>query len=266
MPPPPSRDPYAVELERVPWSVLGPDFIATWGRTEPKNPQPEHAEVIGQNGSGKTFLLGQINAEMVRRRNSSIVYVATKEADKSITDMGWDIVDTWREVQQRDQCIFWPQTSKKGQARKAYHALRISELLDNLWSPAANTIVEFDEFAYVESLSRDVRDTLQMYLREGRSHGITVVAGKQRVQGVQRDMHSETRVTFAFKVKDLDDQKRLAEVLGNRRGLLPVIEGLSLERHEFIVKHDVSDTMFISWVDKPVDLKRVAQTQSGYRK
>lgn len=260
--PRPSAEP--LQVERVPWSLLGPDFVASWGRFDPRDPQPEHMELIGQNGSGKTFLLGQINAEMVRRRQTSIIYVATKRADKVISSFGWPIVDTWREAQRYDQVLYWPRTTKTGRARKLYQADRIQELLDNLWDEDANTTIEFDEFAYVEALDADIRATLQMYLREGRSHNITVVAGKQRIQGVQRDMHSETRISVGFKLKDEEDNMRLAEAFGNRKEFFPVINSLSKEDHEFLIKRDLGDSLYISWVDKPIDIAKIAEKTRGY--
>jgi hypothetical protein len=261
---PPSSEPLVVE--RVPWSELGPEFIAQWGRYEPRNPQPEHMELLGPNGSGKTFLLAQINAEMIRRRQASIIFVATKKADDTIMSMGYPIAETWRETQKHDQVLFWPQTSATGRARKAYQAGRIQELLDNLWGKDANTIIEFDEFAYAEALDPDLKATLQMYLREGRSHGITVVAGKQRPQGTQRDMHSETRVTMGFRMKDLQDNERLAELLASKRELLPTITTLDRSKHEFVFRHDLSDSLFVSWVDKPVNVRLASESQRGYRR
>lgn len=262
---PASSEP-SLEVERVPWSVCGPDFIASWGRFDPHDPQPEHMETIGQNGSGKTFLVGQINAEMIRRRQSSIIFVATKKADKVISSFGWPIASSWREAQRSDQVLYWPRTSKTGRARRLYQADRIQELLDNLWDEDANTIIEFDEFSYVEGLSPDIRDTLQMYLREGRSHNITVVAGKQRAQGVQRDMHSETRVSVGFKLKDEEDNKRLAEVFGSRKEFLPVINSLDKGKHEFLIKRDLDESLYISWVDKPIDIAKIAQKTQGYKR
>jgi hypothetical protein len=174
-------------------------------------------------------------------------------------------VSSWREAQKYDQMIYWPRTSKTGRERRIYQADRIQELLDNLWDEDANTTVEWDEAAYVEKLSPDLRDTMQMYLREGRSHGITCVLGKQRPQGIQRDMHSETRVAAGFKMKDRDDNLRLAEVFGDR-DLLPVINSLNKARHEFLFKHDLSDSLYVSWVDKPVNVAAVAERSRGYRR
>jgi nucleoside-triphosphatase THEP1 len=252
-------------VERRPWSVLGPEFIAAWCRPNGKF-QPENLEVIGQNGSGKSFLLVQILVEMVRRRSSSVIYIATKQADKTIAAMGWPVVDSWREVRQHEQVVFWPKTSRTGKARKAYQAAKIQELLDNLWGGDANTIVVFDEFAYVESLDQDLKDTLQMYLREGRSHGICCVAGKQRVQGVQRDMHSESVWTVIFPIKDRDDRLRAAELLGGRAEWMPALSSLSKARHEFLIQYQPEDSQYISWVDAPVDPKVVAAKRNSYRR
>lgn len=255
-----------VEVERVPWSVLGPEFIADVGRHDPKNPQPEHLEILGPTGSGKTFCLTQILVELVRRRKSSIIFIATKAADSSVRALGWPVVDSWREVQKHDQVIFWPRTSKIGKARQEYQESRIAELLDNLWKEDANTIVVFDEFAYIESLSQDMKKTLLMYLREGRSHGITCIMGKQRPQGVTRDMHSESVWTIAFRMTDRQDNERVAEIFGDKRAMLPVVEDLDQERHEFLIQHQISRTQYVSWIDEPVDLKEAARRQHGYRR
>lgn len=253
----------SLDIPRVPWSELGPEFIEKWGRYDPKDPQPEHMEFLGPNGSGKTFLKQQIFIEMVRRRESAIIVIATKQQDKTITALQWPVVSTVREALKHEQCVFWPRTKATGVARKQFQAGRIQGLLDALWQPDANVIVDFDEFAYVESLTPDLKATCNMYLREGRSHGITVVAGKQRPQGVQRDMHSETRVTAGFRMKDGEDNERLATLLGNKRQLMPVVDSLDRGNHEFLFKHDQSDSLLISWVDKP---RKPPKNRKGYRK
>lgn len=259
---PPLSSPGPAAVERVPWSVLGPEFIAAWGRPRGVN-QPEHLEILGPTGSGKSFFLVQILLERVRRRATSVVFIATKQADPTVRAMGWPIVSDWRGVNKYDQVVYWPRSRKLGAARKAYQVAKIQDLLDRLWVPESNTLVVFDEVAYVESLSRDLRETVQTYEREGRSHGIGLVLGKQRVQGVQRDMHSETDWKIAFKMNDGNDNERLAELFGPKKEWLPVIESLDRENHEFLIQHKLTGTAYISWVDQPV---KPGEHRSGYRR
>lgn len=253
-----------LEIPRIPWSLLGPDFIASWGRPRGKA-MPEHLEVLGPTGSGKSFLLVDAIKERVRRRETASIYIATKQADDTIGELGWPIASTWRDVRRHDQVVYWPRTKRIGAERKLYQAERIGDLLGHLWQKDANTLLVFDEFSYIEGLSTDIRETLNMYLREGRSHGITCVAGKQRVQGVQRDMHSETDWKIAFKMNDRDDNERLAELFGERKLYLPVIESLDREAHEFLIQHKMTGTQYISWVDKPLAPK-APPPRTGYRK
>lgn len=239
------------EVPRIPWSRLGPEFVAAWGRPRGKN-QPEHMEIVGPTGSGKSMLKRDILLERARRRGTSIVTIATKNADETMDAMGWPITDVWRDVRKHEQVIFWPRTSKLGEEREEYQADRIEDLLNRLWQKDANTVVDFDEWVYVEGLSSRMKKLLNMYVREGRSHGLTCLMGKQRVQGTQRDMHSESDWKAAFKMNDTDDNQRLAELFGSRREWLPVIDSLDRERFEFLIQHKLTGASYISWVDRPV--------------
>lgn len=241
-----------IEIERIPWSVLGPEFAMVWGRADPANPEPEHAEIIGMNGSGKTYLLMKILQERMLVRNSHIILVVTKQADRVFAKLGWPIVHDLRELRKYRQCIYWPRTNLIGRQRRAFHEARIRELLTRLWVPESNRVIAFDEIAYIESLSPDVKDLIAMYWREGRSNGLTVVAMKQRPQGVQRDMSSETWWTFAFVPKDRADAERFAELFGNKKDWLPVFDSMNPDNHEFLVRHTRSRQAYISWVDEPL--------------
>lgn len=250
-----SSDIAPAPVERVPWSVLGPEFIRVWGRPRGKQ-QPEHIEILGPTGSGKSMLKRDILLERARRRETHIVSIATKQADETMMSMGWPIVDSYRQVERYPQVIFWPRTDKLGEQRKAYHDAKIEELLNRLWRPNANTVIDFDEWVYIEGLSPRMKSLLNMYVREGRSHGLTCVMGKQRVQGTQRDMHSESDWKFAFKMNDQDDNERLSQLFGSRREWLPVIESLDREAYEFLVQHKLTGQSYISWVDHPVPSPR----------
>lgn len=241
-------------IERVPWSVLGPDFIANWGRPRGKQ-QPEHLEILGPTGSGKGFVLTQIMAERVRRRKSHMIYLMNKPADDNAGELGWPVIQSWDEYRGQPQVVFWPGTNMVGKARDDYQAEKFYEVLTNLWKPGANVVVIFDEFHTLENLSRDLKSILSMYLREGRSQGITCIMGKQRPQGTQRNMHSESDWKIAFKMNDYEDNERTAQLFGKKNLWTPIMESLDREKHEFLIQHKLTGNTFISWVDKPVDIK-----------
>jgi hypothetical protein len=266
--PPPSAGPALAVPERVPWSVLGPHFQADWGRFDPAHPEPEHVEVLGPNGSGKTYLLGTMMGGRIVQRHTAAVGIATKPADRTLTMMGMPVVDDWAGVRRERHCIFWPKTKLVGSARRAYHERKIRELLERMWQPGAHVMVQLDETGYIESLSKDVRDLVQMYWREGRSSDITVLAGKQRPQGALREMHSETWWTAAFRPKDEADLERFAELFGPRREWMPIFRQLDQERREFLIRHSRTGVTFISWVDVPLTpIPRAARRQvpAAYR-
>jgi len=250
-------------VERVPWSVLGPEFAMSWGRADPNNPEPEHVEIVGMSGSGKTYLLMKLLQDRMRVRNSHIILVVTKRSDRIFARLGWPIVREIRELRKYRQCIYWPQTNLIGRQRRAFHEAKIREFLARYWVPESNRVIAFDEIAYVESLSPEVKELVQMYLREGRSNGITVVLMKQRPQGIQRDMHSETQWTFAFVPKDHADAERFAELFGNKRDWLPVFEQMNPDNHEFLVRHTRSRQAYISWIDEPLRPIEPNREQSG---
>lgn len=247
------RDPYFTPPERRPWSELGEDVIRAWGIDERGRIDPEHMEITGPTGSGKTYAECTVIQQRVKLRKSAAVMICTKPADKTILRLGWPITDSWDEVRQEQVVIFWPRTSRMGAARREYHDAKITDLLHRLWKPDANTIVAFDEIAYIESLSGEARALIQQYWREARSQGITLVAMKQRPQGTQRDMHSESYWTIAFKPKDRADAERVAELFGARRDWLPVLDSLNRQRREFLIRHSASEEAYISWID--VELK-----------
>jgi nucleoside-triphosphatase THEP1 len=230
---------------------MAADFIAQWGYPDGKF-EPEHVEILGPTGSGKTYFLATILQERVYSRGSGVVFVATKPADATILALGWPIVSDWKGVTQNKQCIFWPRTSALGTRRKEYMAAKIDDLLGRLWVNDSANIVAFDEIATVEQLSPELKNLVQMYWREARSVGITVIGMKQRPQGIQRDMHSEATWVVSFKPKDEDDALRYAEILGGKKQWGPILSQLDREEHEFVIKYERTGDAAVSWVDMPL--------------
>jgi hypothetical protein len=249
------KDPNFTWPPRLPWSQLahGDDgFIDVWGRADKTNPQPEHMEIVGQNGSGKTYLLMKCLQERYKQRKSPAVMICTKADDEIFHKLGWPITGDIDELDENPNVIFWPRTKLTGNRKREFHENKLTELLDRMWTPKSNRIVAFDEIGYAESLSGDMRALIQMYWREGRSLGITVTGMKQRPQGALRDMHSEAYWTAAFKPKDRADLERWAELFGAKRDWMPVFDSLDRQKREFIIANPVHDQAYISWVDEPL--------------
>ena len=263
------RDHTFAPPERVPWSRLGPQFALAFGRADPADPQPEHIEILGQNGSGKTHLLGKVYQERAYVQQRPSIIVATKPADDTLAKIGFPVVNTWDQLVSKvrdgqQNLIFWPRTRLMGGARKRWHDRRISDLLDRLWVPAADTDIAIDDWGYAEKLA-EVRDRLEQYLREGRSSGLSVGALKQRPQGSTRLMSSETHWTAAFAPKDRSDLERWAELFGSRRDWMPVFDSMSPDKREFVIRHNRTKTAYISWVDTPLEPVKPPRARRGLR-
>lgn len=243
------------EIETVAWSQLGPSFIAQWGRPRGKN-EPEHVQILGPSGSGKGVFQRDILLERARRRESNMVFIATKPADKTTLSMRWPITDTWRGVTQHEQVIYWPRTTELGEARKEYLRGKIMDLLSRLWVPDSNTVVIFDEIGRLEKLGPDVKEMVEMYFTEARALGITCVFGKQRTQGVTRDATGNTDWKISFTPNDEDDAERTAELFGNKKQYVPILMGLDRERFEFLIQHKLNRATYKSFVDRPVPAPR----------
>lgn len=248
----------SIAIPRVPWSQLAQEFAETWGRADPRNPQPEHVEVIGQNGSGKTLWTCKAVQERMIVRHTPCVLLQSKPADDTIMRLGWPVITNGdvRRVRKERWCIYWPQTNATGRARKAYQADKFRDLLDSLWRPNSNIIVVFDDVGYIQGLvttdNEPLNPIIEMYLREGRSSGITDVLVKQRPQGARREMHSETPWTVAFAPKDEDDLDRWAQLMGNRKMWRPIFASLDNSKHEFVIRNSNTGMAVISWVDTPL--------------
>jgi hypothetical protein len=256
-------DPRFRTPDRVPWSVLGPDFLDAWAGV-PRGKR-EHLEIVGPTGSGKSHLMLTILQDKYRfdsarsgdrRRMPGAILAVTKADDDVFSKLGWPVVHDAADIRDT-HVVVWPKAGRKmGHDRREFHAKKISELLAKVWQPN-NTVIAFDEVGYVEGLSGDLRATIQHYWREGRSMGIQIIGMKQRPQGALRDMHSETFWTAAFAPNDRSDLERFAELFGHRRDWMPVFDQLDPERHEFVLRHSRSKEAYISWVDVPLTPQKI---------
>jgi hypothetical protein len=253
----------------VPWSELGEEFIETWGRDERGKLRSEHWEIEGQSGSGKSYLAATAMQRRAQRFDTATIAVLTKQTDDSIPLLGWPQVSSYGELREQKyrQAVFWPQTTAMAEDREKHHESAIYDLLAQLWpepGQQANVVVYMDEIRYLESLSRRMKKLIRQYWREGRSHGISIIAGAQRPLEMVRDMHSEARWRAVFCPADEADMERFAELLGRPRDWEPVLRGLDQQRHQFVLRNSFTKDAYISWVD--TDLRPLpSQSAQGQR-
>jgi hypothetical protein len=236
--------------DEVPWTDLGDDFIESWGHGDDGKLKAEHWEVTGQSGSGKSYLIGTALQQRAERWGSAEIAVLTKMSDDSLPLLGWPEVHDFAGLKPYRQALFWPRTELKGEERERYHEKVLYELLSELWGPDANVVLYLDEVRYIESLSRRLKKLVRMYWREGRSHGISLIAGAQRPVEMVRDQHSESRWKAVFPPADEADMERFAQLLGRHQDWEPVLRSLDQEQHQFVLRNNVSKRAFISWVDR----------------
>jgi hypothetical protein len=254
--------------ERLPWSQLAPQFALAYGRADPADPQPENMEIFGQNTSGKTYWLGKVYQEQAFVNPDRVrIIVATKPSDAIFDKIGFTIVSGWDQLVSKvndgeRNFVFWPRTRLMGGPKKNYHNEKITDLLDRLWTPGADTDIAVDDMGYAEKLA-DVKDRIEQYLREGRSTGLGTALLKQRPQGSTRLLQSETHWTVAFKPKFRSDLEWWAEAFGSRRDWMPVFDSLDAMKREFLIKHNRSNTAYISWVDEPLAPRELPKRRRG---
>lgn len=246
-------------LDRVPWSELGPEFIEAWGRREDGRPDWEHVEVTGQSGSGKSYAIATVLQQRAARWNTAELVGLTKQTDDSIPLLGWPVVSDFEELRKYRQATWWPVTGLVGEQRERFHEASFYELLSRLW-PApgemANCVLYLDEVRYLEKLPGPARERarlrrlIRQYWREGRSHGLSMIAGAQRPVEMVRDQHSESRWKLVFPPADEGDMERFAELLGRPRDWAPVLDELDQTRHEFVLRNSFTKDAYITWIDQ----------------
>lgn len=231
-----------------------------WGRPSGAV-DAEHVSVYGPSGSGKTFFVTAIMTERARLRGTHAVMVATKRADKTLTDAGWPVITDWPPDYDQHQVIWWAKGGLSAE-QQAEQRQKMLVIMHTLWQPEANKLIGWDELPYVSN-DLGLGTNVATFYREGRSHGITNVAALQRPAGVPRYVHSEAGWTVSFKPKDQDDRDRIAEVFGNRNYYRAALESLDRERHQFVIKRELTGEAFISSLPPTRPVLPPAKDQPG---
>lgn len=230
-------------IETIKWAELEPDFLNTWGRPNGKI-ESEHISIVGPTGSGKSQFQTYVVNKRVEMRGSHAMIIATKPADSTLRNMHWPIVRKWPpEFGKHEHFILWPQAPRNAFDARKVQAEQIYMALNSIWTENSNTIVVFDEIAYIEQELR-LKVLIERFWREGRSIGISLIATTQRPRNVTRYMWSEPSWIVAFRPDDEDEARRVAEIIGGRKLYTDAILGLN--RYEFVLINRKEREAYIS--------------------
>lgn len=170
----------------------------------------DHMTVIGDTGSGKTYLL----AKSVLPLREYVVVFVTKEDKRDTklwTDAGYKIIRDAKGIDDNRYSRFVLQPAYAKQALEGWR------LFERVYRQGRWTIV-VDEFLLAERIG--LREQIERLLTQGRSDGITVVVGQQRPVITSRFALSQSTHVISFRI-DGDDAKTLGERTTSR--ILPYV-------------------------------------------
>lgn len=171
----------------------------------------EHVCVIGDTGTGKTYLLA--NA-LLRMRRYVIVFVTKSDPDDTAKwkAAGYHFI---RKAKDMDDARY---TRFVLQPRYSQQAVEGWRMLEKVYRQGRWTVV-IDEFFLATRLG--LQEQIERLHTQGRSDGITVVVGQQRPVQTSRFAISQSTHVLSFRV-DGRDAKTIADATTTR--LLPFLD------------------------------------------
>jgi energy-coupling factor transporter ATP-binding protein EcfA2 len=226
------------DIPTVPWPLFRDAFIEEWQ-------QGEHVAILAPTGGGKSVLGTALVKARAKRREAEVVVLGTKPKDKTLTQVGWPIVERWedREYGQK-QLILWPPYGDPETAAERQRAV-FKPVLKQLFMEGSRTLY-VDEIRDVER-RLNLTELIEEYWFMARSNDITFVAGTQRPRWVSRSMFSEPSWLFLFRFHDIDDMRRIGEIGGETRTIERIVSKLPKYHFLCIKRDDMS--LVISKVD-----------------
>ena len=214
------RTPMAARAELPPLTPW-PDFLADF-RWE----QGEHISFIGSTGGGKTTL-----AREILSRRTFVVACGTKPEDDSLIKLRTegDFVlkrdFPFPPLEFAPHILFWPHATRVEDLAK--HRAKFQHLFTSVYQDGGWTIY-LDELRYfTDAKYLRLGSWAELFWLQGRSIGISLVAGTQRPAWVPLAAYSEPTHLFLWRNSDASNIRRLREIGGvNGREVQSILEQL----------------------------------------
>lgn len=180
----------------------------------PRSFLPERGErgiIIGQTGSGKTAFSVWM---LARIREAPIIIYDTKIEPKFDNLIPNRVVSSIEEMPEAledetiDYIIVRPPEEVLGDPRQ------LDEFLWWHYLHAKDVPAFIDEAVTFQVNSRAKRGLLSL-MQRGRSKGITTIMCTQRPRGIDRSLLTEASKAYVFFIADMDDKKRINDVIPN---------------------------------------------------
>lgn len=227
------------EVPVVPWA----EFVRRFDWQ-----QGEHVSLVGSTGSGKSYL----GLRLLDRRKW-VAVLATKPGDDTLDELldkrvgrkpVWVEIKKWPPPALRQKVILWPDFRRLKDT--AQQRAVFSHAIDEMFA-AGSWCMYMDE-AYYLSKQLGLEREMKLCWTQGRSIGLSIVAGTQRPAWVPLEMWSQCSHLFMFRSSDKRDLDRVAEMGG---GVADVIRDVAprLGKHEFLYHSTRTGDLLRSRVD-----------------
>lgn len=234
----PPGDPIGTLAPFRPWSEFYDEFARAFD-------QGHHVTLVGRNGSGKTVL-----SQRVIDLRTYVAVAATKKRDPSLyaplEKIGFEIVPYfYSEPLEHPRLIVRPEIPTIKELRPKQQRV-FGEMLDEVYQ-LGDWCVYADEVRYLTDTLR-LAEQFEVLWLQGRSLGVSVVAGTQRPVSIPREAFSQARHFFFFAEYEKDNVDRMGEFAGRDSDLVRKIV-MRLPEFEFLYVNTVTGDLVRSKVE-----------------
>lgn len=191
--------------------------------------QGEHVTLLGPTGTGKTTLA----LDLLDERKWVVVFGTKprdRTLDKLVSDRGYHVIREWPPppAPHGDRVILWP--DMRDMAGIYQQQEQFAEAMGSIYRRGA-WCVYLDELRYLTETLK-LAAYAEMLWQQGRSLGVSVVAGTQRPARVPLTAYDQATHLFLWRDSDKRNLDRLADLSGDLdRDLIRRVV-LGLEDHE----------------------------------
>jgi energy-coupling factor transporter ATP-binding protein EcfA2 len=229
-------EPAATSVPRIEWDAFLAEHF-TWR-------QGEHVTLIGPTGAGKTTL-----ALALLPLRDYVIAFGTKPQDKTLDSLvkhdGWKLVRTWdampNAVRTTLRVVFWPRF--KTPADQPAQAYEIGQAMNNAFTQGSWCLF-VDELWYMDHVL-GLKRMIEALWTQGRSIGLSIVAGTQRPAHVSLLAYDQATHVFFWRDNDERNLKRISGMNGlNARLIRETVSGL--DRHAVLYVNTRTGAMVVT--------------------